>query len=253
MKVTVLGSSAAYAGPADACSGYLVEHGDAKVLLDCGTGVISSLQDHVEVGELTHIVISHMHADHFFDLIPLHYALWRGSEKTRQAKPRLLLPPSGLHVLQQVGELAGSSFVTLENVFTPEEYRPGASHDLGGVEAEFTPTEHFIPAYAITLRGGSRRVTYSADSRPCPALVQAAQDADLFLCEATIFDAADTAGRRGHMMAHEAAEVARRAGVDSLVLTHFWPDCDRAQSQDEARSVFSGATEVAHQGSSFSL
>ena len=253
MKVTVLGSSAAYAGPADACSGYLVEHGDAKVLLDCGTGVISSLQDHVEVGELTHIAISHMHADHFFDLIPLYYALWRGSEKTRQAKPRLLLPPGGLQVLRQVGELAGSSFATLENVFAPEEYQPGASHGLGGVEVEFTPAEHFIPAYAITLRGGSRRVAYSADSRPCPALVRVAQDADLFLCEATIFDSADTAGRQGHMTAHEAAEVAQRAGVDSLVLTHFWPDCDRTRSQDEARSVFSGATEVAHQGSSFSL
>ena len=253
MEVIVLGSSAAYAGPSDACSGYLVKHGNANVLMDCGTGVLSSLQNHLEITEITHIAISHMHADHFFDLIPLYYALTHVAKKAGQAKPQLLLPPGGLGVLRQIGETVGSSFVVLDSVFQAGEYRPGAEHDLGGLQAKFTLTEHFIPAYAITLEGGGRKVAYSADTRSCPALAKAAQDADLFLCEATIFDPSDTGGRQGHMMAQEAGEMARLAGADALVLTHFWPDCDREQSHREARAAFSGATEVAYQGRSMAL
>jgi len=77
MQLTVLGTSAAYPGPGGTCSGCLVEEGGTKLLADCGTGVLSNLQRVVALRDVSYIVISHLHADHCFDLIPYRHALTR--------------------------------------------------------------------------------------------------------------------------------------------------------------------------------
>ncbi len=93
MKLTILGSSAAYPKAGGACSGYLVEEGKTRLLVDCGTGVLSNLQKLFALKDVGHIVISHLHADHCFDLIPYRYALMRPVHKG--IHPRLYLPPGG--------------------------------------------------------------------------------------------------------------------------------------------------------------
>lgn len=253
MKLTVLGSSAAYAGPSDACSGYLVDEGDTRILLDCGTGVISNLQHHIDLREITHIVISHMHADHFFDLVPLHHALRHLNGEASTGQPQLLLPPGGLRVVKSISDTIGVSAFGPDRAFLIDEYSPGTRYPAGPLALEFTPTEHYIPAYAIGVLGNGWKVTYSGDSRPCSGLVKAAEDADLFLCEATISDPADSRGRQGHMMAREAGETAQSAGVHRLVVTHFWPDCDRENSWEKAGAGFDGVTEIARPGKTFAL
>ena len=82
LAVTVLGSGGTFAGPDNACSGYLVRGGGTAVLLDCGPGVLSSLQSHMAPTELDAIVVSHSHPDHWGDLPilrnALHYVLGHG-------------------------------------------------------------------------------------------------------------------------------------------------------------------------------
>ena len=107
MRITVLGKSPAWQDAGGACSGYLLEEGAACALLDCGNGVFGKLRTVREYDQVDAIVITHMHADHFIDLIPYAFALvyaprqqaepvgsWPGTDSP--ARPRLLLPEGGL-------------------------------------------------------------------------------------------------------------------------------------------------------------
>ncbi|MBN2622032.1 MAG: MBL fold metallo-hydrolase, partial [Acidimicrobiales bacterium] len=75
LTVTVLGSSGTYAGPGEACSGYLVRSPGATVVVDLGSGTLANLQHHVELGAVDAVVLTHEHPDHWLDLPLLRNAL----------------------------------------------------------------------------------------------------------------------------------------------------------------------------------
>ena len=70
VRITVLGKSPAWQDADGACSGYLVEGGGQRVLLDCGPGVFAKLRRFVDYIDVDAVVISHLHADHILDLVP---------------------------------------------------------------------------------------------------------------------------------------------------------------------------------------
>ena len=90
MKLTVLGSSAAWSQrPGRPSSSYLVELGGEALVLDLGQGSLGALFGHREPSSVQAVVISHMHADHHVDLIPLRHHLRYQFERPRSI---------GLHV-----------------------------------------------------------------------------------------------------------------------------------------------------------
>ena len=76
LTLTVLGCSGSYPGADCPCSGYLVQYGATAVAVDLGPGCLSNLQRHIELPELSGVVLSHAHPDHWVDLSGLHGALF---------------------------------------------------------------------------------------------------------------------------------------------------------------------------------
>ena len=88
------------------------------------------------------------------------------------------------------------------------------------------------------------KVTYCTDSRPTDRIVEHAQGADLFICEGMYGEKEKLASAREkkHMTFCEAAELAARAGVSELWLTHYSPSLIRPEPyMKEVKKIFPGA------------
>ena len=86
-----------------------------------------------------------------------------------------------------------------------------------------------------------RTLVYTGDTRPCDSTIEIARGADLLVHEATFGDEeAERAVETGHSTAREAADVAVRAGVKRLVLTHVSArySRDTSELEQQARSLF---------------
>lgn len=245
MKLTILGTSAAYPGAGEACSGFLVEKGVIKLLVDCGTGILSYLQKYLELTDVSDVVITHMHADHFFDLVPYRYALRYGLNKPLINKPHLYLPPGGSEVLSQVVAPFAEVNSFFSDVFDISEYDPERPLPLENLEMHFIPVNHYIPTYGITITD-TRKLAYSSDSGLCSGLLNIAQNADMFICNTgACLDNTGQSTNWGHLAPEQAGALAKEAGVRRLLLSHLWPNCKRNLSIDKASAAFGGFVELA--------
>lgn len=239
--------------PGGACSSYLVQTDDATVAFDMGSGAAGKLQLAIEYEHLDAIVISHMHADHFLDLVPLRYGL-KYAGTPRAQRPPLWLPPGGRQALAALRSAvaidAPDDFFDV--VFAIREYDPAQPIRVKDLEVSFCPTRHYVKAFALRAQTDGASITYSADTAPSNAVVEHARTSSLFLCEAALGLGTEE-GERGHSSAQEAGEMARRAGVERLVLTHYPFADDEAALVAAARSRFAGPVTVAQDGAQFSV
>jgi ribonuclease BN (tRNA processing enzyme) len=239
VRLTVLGASPSCPNPGGACSGYLIGEGGTSILLDCGTGVIANLQQHLDYRHLDAVVISHMHADHFIDLIPLRYGLKYAPGEQIDRRLPLYLPEGGQWVLQHVMNPIDSNPEFFTSLFDIHECRVGEAQQIGSLTLQVTPVLHFISANAVSITG-TKKLAFSGDSGPCSEVVDAAKDADIFLCEATLPEDFTSDEGWGHMKASEAARIAKAVGAKILVLTHMWAMPEIAQSIEAAEAEFDG-------------
>jgi ribonuclease BN (tRNA processing enzyme) len=246
MRITVLGKSPAWQDAGGACSGYLIEGGGVRVLLDCGPGVFAKLRSVAGYVEIDAVVISHLHADHVNDLVPFASALRYGTR--REIPPRLIAPPGAPEVLASLCEGGSMRPEHIDGAFALEVYDPAGTVELGGLRVRFRPVPHFIPCNAVEVLDGAARLTYSADCGPNDALVDFAQGTALLLVEATL-----PAPDEGHLTPFEAGEHAARAGAARCVLTHFSDQLDAAWVGAEGERGFGAPVELASEGATYEL
>jgi ribonuclease BN (tRNA processing enzyme) len=264
MKLTVLGKSPSWQDAGGACSGYLLEEDGTAVLIDCGNGVFGKLRQRIDYVAVDAVVISHLHADHFLDLVPFSYALtyaprqqpvpvhtWPGTDCP--ACPVLHAPPGARDTFRRIVGAWGNEDL-IEKAFELREYDPSSTLEIGPVRVTFQPVPHFTETFAMCLGSlnGSGRIVYGADCRPTEALTEFATGADLILIEATL-PRPERTGVRGHLTPAEAGEHARAAGAKRLVLVHISDELDSDWARREAEEAFGGAVEVAAEGAVYEV
>lgn len=258
MKLTVLGKSPAWQDAEGACSGYLVSEGDTTVLLDCGNGVFGKLRGFHDYVDVDAVVISHLHADHFFDLVPYAFALihaprqqpvpvdrWPGTDSP--ARPCLYAPPGSIAVFRKVTALWGLENL-VDDAFEIIEYDSAETVNVGSIDVTFREVPHFIQTHAVELKGPrGERITYGSDCRPNEELVEFARNTDLLLAEATL-PRPERSGFRGHLTPAEAGQHADAAHAKRLLLTHFSDELDPDWVQTQGAGQFSGPADLAAEG-----
>ena len=150
VRLTILGKSPSWQDRDGACSGYLVEAGGLRLLIDCGNGVFAKLRRHAEYERVDAVLVSHLHADHLLDLVPFAYALTYGPP-LRSGRPALHAPPGAALALRRLCGAWGSETL-IEDAFELREYDPDAGLELDGVRIRFQPSRTTSPSYAIELR-----------------------------------------------------------------------------------------------------
>jgi ribonuclease BN (tRNA processing enzyme) len=252
VKLTVLGGSPAGPNTGAGCSGYLVDSGNTRVVLDLGPGTLPELRRHTDFRTLDGIVVSHMHLDHMLDLAALRFALAYNPIKPPARVP-LWLPPRGCAHLAQIArafadEGADAEFFT--SVFRLGEYDPAQGIAVGDIAVSFSPTIHFIPCWAMRLDlPGDTVLGYTADTGPAAPLSSFFAGVDVLISEATLAEPGDDPiDRRGHLTAAEAASLAERVGARTLVLSHLWEELGLERARSAAAAVFSGDLVVARPG-----
>src|SRR3954465_8177678 len=159
MRLTILGKSPSWQDAGGACSGYMIEDDGATVVLDCGNGVFSKLRRFRDYTEVDAVVISHLHADHFLDLVPFAYALtyaprqqpvpvdrWPGTDSP--ARPRLYAPQGAAATFRPVVG-AGGSEDRIEKAVALGEYGADAAFDVGTLHIRFHEVPLFTTTYAV--------------------------------------------------------------------------------------------------------
>lgn len=241
MRLTVLGGCGAWPAAGQACSGYLLEHGGFRLLLDPGYAIVPRLLERIDATDVDAVLVSHSHPDHCADLHPLLRAR-RFREEPAPALPVHSLPGAVDRVLDL--DRPG----TLQDASTLVEFAAGDQFEVGPFQARTWPLPHSVPNAGIRLTAGGQVLAYTGDTGPSPTIVELARGADLFLAEASFPEQVPAGAADSLSSARQAGTDAARAEVGRLLLTHLLPGTPPERAEAAARATFSGETEVAHGG-----
>jgi len=251
MNATVLGCSPSFPNPGGACSGYLLQTETVTVLVDAGHGVCARLRAVTDVCELSAVIISHLHADHFFDLIPLLYT----HRFTCPGMPPipLFLPPGGAATIDRLNSALKEPPEFFSQAYAVSEYEPRTGMAVGDISVEFTATVHPGGAYAMRFteqRRPEHTIVYSSDTAWSEAVVDLARNASLAIVEASVLDYHEEGTDRVHLTPELAGRLGREAGVKRLVLTHY-ADFNAAATREAAEQAFGKPVELAVEGATY--
>ena len=239
--VTILGSGTCVPSLQRSSCSVLMQIGTARLLFDSGPGTIRRLLEAgTTIFDLNYIFYSHFHPDHTAELVPLIFATKYPDGDRRQSRLTITAGRGLAHFFAGLKAVYGKwielapgllDFVELDN-------RSKDSINFRGFAVESAPVDHNPEsiAYRITSADGST-VVYSGDTDYSENLIALATGADLLICESA---QPDSLRVKGHLTPSLAGEMATRAGVRKLVLTHFYPDCENTDLVAECRQTYGG-------------
>ena len=159
MKITILGNNGPFPAAGGACSSYLIECGEIRVLVDSGSGSLSNLMKIMNPLNLDAIILSHLHWDHMTDIPVLYYNLHinrlNGGEFTEIPLYMPKTPPAMFEII--------SGFSAFEINILHEDSRI----DLGGLEVIAAGMSHPVESYALKFTYEGKSAVYSGDTTFC--------------------------------------------------------------------------------------
>jgi len=195
---------------------------DGAVLIDCGaSSLIAMKRDGVDPGEVSAVLLSHLHGDHFGG-VPF---LILDAQFARRTQPLLVSGPPGVRSrVEAAMEVLFPGSTSVQRKFDVEfiELAGREATRVGPAMVTAFPVVHAsgAPPYALRVEYGGRTIAYSGDTEWTESLIEAARGADLFVCEAYMFDRPV----RFHLDYKTVEAQAERLGARRIILTHMGRD-----------------------------
>jgi ribonuclease BN (tRNA processing enzyme) len=249
MELNVIGAGPAYTDRRGAAgASYLVRFDGAALLLDLGQGAFANLASTMDPSALTAVLVSHLHPDHFIDLVPLrHYLTWEFKPSRRVA---VYGPDELTDRLDGVDGHAGFAATALDIACLEEGGRR-----LGPFDVEARLVTHLGKSYAmrIALAGSpGPGLVYSGDCGNADDLVPLIRRGDTLLSEAS-FGAGVVPPGAAHLTARDAGRAATAGGAARLLLTHIQMGYSRAEALEAAAAEFAGPIQFVTEGDRFEV
>jgi ribonuclease BN (tRNA processing enzyme) len=233
-ELVVLGAGPAYTDrPGSSGAAYLVRHRDDAILLDLGQGSFPRLAAELEPSTLSAILVSHLHPDHFVDLVPLrHYLRWHLSPSRRVR----VLGPVGLG--QRLDGLHGEPGFSA-GALDIEALSEGSSV-IGPFTVEAGLVAHTAESYGFRVTvGDGPGLVYSGDCGRAEDLDALVRPGDVLLSEVS-FGVGPVPADAAHLAGPDVGRLASRSGVREVLLTHLLMSQDRDATIESVRAAFAG-------------
>ena len=229
-----------------------VSHGELRILLDCGAGALHRLAEFgLPWRQVTHVVLTHFHADHFGELPMLVFALRHAAEPRRKDPLVILGPPGTVRLVKALAQGFGAWLLDPGFPIGILDVRDGEPFPLNAeMSLDTCPVPHTPESVAVSLTAPEGRLVYTGDTGPSAELARWATGCDVLLAECSLPEAV---GMDVHLTPEQAGDLAREAGARRLVLTHFSPSVEPADPARRAGGRFRGPIAVARDGDRFTI
>jgi len=249
MRLDVLGAGPAYSDRPDSSgAAYLVRHGDSAIVLDLGQGSFPRLARAMEPSRLDAVVVSHLHPDHFIDLVPLrHYLRWEFDPIRRM---RVVAPGALGERLDALHAETGFTAAALDL----EALEPGERR-LAAFMLEARRVTHTDDSYGFRVSvgdGAGPGLVYSGDCGRGEDLDRLVRPGDALLCEVS-FGAGPVPVDAMHLDGPAVGALAARTGAGRVLLTHLQMGFDAVPAVASVRAVFDGAIDLVDPGDRFDI
>jgi ribonuclease Z len=253
IEITLLGTGSPLPNPDRAGPATLVRAGDATLLVDCGRGVVMRLTAAgvLPMG-LSAVLLTHLHSDHITDLNDIITTHW---VMNPSAAPLAVYGPPGTQaVIDALLEMLGPdqqyrldhhADLNERPQVEVTEVAPGDTFTVAGVTVVVGETDHrpVHPTVGFRVEHGGRSAVLAGDTVPCASLDELCAGADLYVQTVIRADLVQLVPSQRlqdildyHSSVEQAAQTATRAGVGTLVLTHYVPPMQPGQ-EDEWRAI----------------
>ena len=240
INITILGSGTCVPSLQRHSCAALVRGNSIHILLDAGPGTMGQLLKlGVHINDIDMILLSHFHLDHCAEIAPFLFATkYPGFKRT---KSLVLVGGTGIKALfENLNKTYDNTLEIPEGYFQIIELDEKGSLNLNleGIQLDYISVHHRAEsrAYRLTDETGFS-VVYSGDTDYSNHLIDLSRESDILICESAFPDEQKVPG---HLTPSLAGEIASKANVKKLVLTHFYPECDGVDIKAQCRKTFKG-------------
>ncbi len=241
IKVTILGSGTCVPSLKRSSCSVLMQTGSSRLLFDSGPGTMRRLLEaQTSIFDISHIFYSHFHPDHTGEFVPFIFA----TKYPDASRRKTLLTAGGgrgfLDFFEGLKTVYGSWIELAPGLLKTVEFdsKKNDHRQFEDFAIETAPAAHNEESIAFRVSGlDGHSAVYTGDTDYSEAVIDLAKETDLLICECALPDRLRVAG---HLTPSLAGDLAARAKVRKLVLTHFYPECEKEDIEAQCRQTYDG-------------
>lgn len=237
MKLTVLGSGTAVPTLQRNSAGYLLEENGHRILIDFGYGNVHQLlRLGITYHDIDRIFLTHIHPDHMCDLVPFLFASkYPLNPRTRNLS--IVAGPGFTEYFERLME-------AFNHWLTPDTYEiqitelDEETREFDGLEVTTGKVQHIEMSRGFRFANAEgKTVAFSGDTDYCTGIVELGRGADLLILECSTPDDMKV---EKHLTPQLCGRIAREAGCQTLLLSHFYPPCEMSSVREVCQREFAG-------------